>query len=64
MNELNLNQTWSDDDGGDDDDDDDDNDDDIQSECMAGRDGNMAADVSDGATHPLLPTISKMTTQG
>ena len=29
--------------------------DDIQSERMAGCDGNMAADVPDGATHPLLP---------
>ena len=35
---------------------DDDDDENIQSECMTGCDGNMAADVADGATHPSSPT--------
>ena len=39
--------------------DDDDDDENIQSECMTGCDGNMAADVADGATHPSSPTIRK-----
>ena len=38
---------------------DDDDDENIQSECMTGCDGNMAADVADGATHPSSPTIRK-----
>ena len=44
-----------DDDSHDGDTDDADDVDDIQSERMAGCDGNMAADVPDGATNPLLP---------
>ena len=36
--------------------DDEDDDENIQSECMTGCDGNMAADVADGATHPSSPT--------
>ena len=44
-----------DDDSHDGDTDDGDDVDDIQSERMAGCDGNMAADVPDGATNPLLP---------
>ena len=65
-----------DDDSHDGDTDDGDDVDDIQSERMAGCDGNMAADVPDGATNPLLPgnmtvmikmvmvMITKMTTKG
>ena len=45
----------NDDDSHDGDTDDADDVDDIQSERMAGCDGNMAADVPDGATNPLLP---------